>query len=127
MVGLTLPLPIFNQNRAQVEIEQVSFSNLNTDITVFRNQISGQIEVQKKMIRTYESLFQNNLVQGKNNSDDLSQILSSFEEGWIDLSVMLNSVQIYHGFIQSYNEQLLNYYQAIFNLEALVGKRLIKL
>jgi hypothetical protein len=126
-LALSMPIPLLNQNNPQIEKQQIEFSRYQIESDIYRNQLTGQVKAKQQMILAYESALQNISEQTKNKLADLDQIITSYQEGWISLSDMLNAIKIYYDFIQDYNNQLINYYLVIFQLESLIDKRFIKL
>lgn len=127
VIGMSLPLPLLNQNKPQVEKRRLEFSRFQIESEIYRKQLNRRIKAKQQIILAYESALRNISAQTKDKFTDLDQISTSYEEGWISLSDMLNAIKIYYDFIHDYNNQLINYYDAIFQLESFIGQRFIKL
>lgn len=126
-IGLSLPLPVLNQNRAQISRQRNELLKYETEYDLVRSRIKGQIKARKNIVLAIESTVADMAAFRAGTRTDLEQISISYREGWLNLNEMLNSIKVYYDFIQAYNQQLLRYYQAIFFLEALTGQELLSL
>lgn len=127
VLSLSVPLPLLNQNRAQVFRQRSELARSITEYDLIRARIRGQINAQKQAVLSIESTLSNHVAEKQGDFSNLDQISLSYKEGWLSLNDMLNSIKVYYDYIQSYNQQLLKYYQSIFVLEALTGQDLISL
>ena len=87
-----------------------------------KNEISNLV----KTILETRQLLKHLELDMMTEAETLEQVLVSYREGWISLSEFLNTIEIYHNFIQSHAEQLTKYSRAIFKWEMLTGKSLIQ-
>jgi len=123
--GLSLPIPILNTNRAQVNKFQIELELFDNELLLYRLELNSQIKTKLNMINTYLMALQKNSSQFKSIEDVMENIVFSYQQGSLSLIDVLNSTQIYTEGIQNYYEQLIAYYRSIFEFEAVIGKTLI--
>ncbi|MFC2083704.1 TolC family protein [Bacteroidota bacterium] len=121
----SLPLPLLNQNKPQLQKRQIEFDSFKKNFKQFRNHILRKVSVLSNTIKANEYAIEKLYKNEMNGIEQLEQIISSYKEGWISLNELLNSIEIYFEFIQTSNEQLINYYRSAFKLEAIIGKSLV--
>jgi hypothetical protein len=59
------------------------------------------------------------------NKDMMGSIQTSYQEGWMTLTEMLNAIELHADGIQAFYKQLTDYYRSLFQLEAIIGKTLV--
>jgi hypothetical protein len=55
----------------------------------------------------------------------MESIQTSYQEGWMTLTEMLNAIELQTDGIQAFYKQLTDYYRSLFQLEAIIGKILV--
>jgi outer membrane protein TolC len=125
VIEFSMPLPLLNFNRPQIEKKQMDLAAQETDLQIYRQQLAGEIKVRRQLIFNYQELLKKMSDRYPGEDNDLQQITNAYREGWISLTEMLNAVQIYYQFVTSYHQQLIHYYRTVFQLEAITGKELV--
>jgi outer membrane protein TolC len=124
-IGFSMPLPLLNQNRPQIEKKRFEIAALETDFLQYRQQVTGQINVQQRHIYKYQTILEKMAPRVAAHDESLQQITVAYQEGWISLNEMLNAINIYHDFVTCYNQQLVQYFQTVFQLEAITGRKMV--
>ena len=127
VLGLSLPLPLLNKNGSQIQKEQIELTLLNAESDIYKKRVLGLLDAKLQTIEEYTSFFAENEQQLKAVDTVVENLTFSYREGWITLGDLLDGIQIYSESIESYYEQLSNYYSTIFQLEVLVAQDLLSL
>ncbi len=124
VIGLSLPLPLVNVNRASIRQAQAELTttSIEYDLTVIelKNRIkesSALVQDAQVLLDDYSALFQTN--------EMMSNLVFSFQEGWITLTDFFSGIEVYADAIESYYAHLQHYYEHIFQLEAVTGQELV--
>jgi outer membrane protein TolC len=125
VIGMSMPLPLLNLNRPQVEKKRIDLSSQQTDLQMYRKQLAGEIKINRQLIFNYQVLLKKMTERYAEEGNNLQQIISAYREGWISLTEMINAVQIYYQFVTSYHQQLVQYYRTVFQLEAITGQKYV--
>lgn len=125
VLGVSVPVPLLNQNGALKELKQIEYEIHEKEFEQYKAHLAGEVNTLIQSIEAYQNSLRKYFSDENKLSKGLDQITVSYTEGWISLSDMLNAVEIYFGYIESVNEQLINYYKAVFTLESISGKSLI--
>ena len=125
--GVTVPLPLFNFNRAQVQEQQVQLNLLKTETDLYQRQARSSVQNLLKNIEQDAKWLRQMSQKFDPESDPLEKLMFSYSEGWISLAELLNFMQIYVDSMEEFYDRFIQYYQNIFNLEALLNKQLITL
>ena len=123
IVGLSLPLPLFNRNqggvaRASAQVEQQRHE-LNRAVLAVGREVQEAyqaLDTQTQKVRAMEQSY----VPSARNARDIAQ--QSYRLGALDLIGLLDSERVYRDTVRSYNQALFDYKAAISQLEAAVGK-----
>ncbi len=124
LAGISIPLPVFNRNQPAIQKKQVELKIANSKLKQYQQILRGQIET---LVSTCHSLEMSLKMAERhfNKKDMIESILISYQEGWMSLTEMLNVIQIKTDGIQAFYKQLVNYYQSLFQLEAITGQTLV--
>ena len=125
--GVTVPLPLFNFNRAQVQEQQVQLGLMKTETDLYQRQARSSVQNLLKNIEQDAKWLRQMSQKFDPESDPLEKLMFSYSEGWISLAELLNFMQIYVDSMEEFYDRFIQYYQNIFNLEALLNKQLITL
>lgn len=124
IVGLSLPIPLLNWNKPQVEKQQNRYRQMQTKSTLYRKEIENKFDHLNSAIAKQSELL-------KKNRDKLftknmiKELVVAYREGHMTLSDFLNAVLIYRTSSRQYFDQLTLYYRNIFQMELLTGKQLV--
>ena len=125
VAGISIPLPLLNQNRAVIQKQQISLEIANSELEQYQQILQGQI---KTLVSTSQNLgtsLEMTKIHFSKNQDMMESIQTSYQEGWMTLTEMLNAVELQADGIQAFYKQLTDYYRSIFQLEAIIGKTLV--
>jgi outer membrane protein TolC len=124
ILGLSLPLPLLNWNKPQVETQKINLQRQLSQSTIYKHGIENNfdylissIEARSKMLKKIQLRVLN-----KNMAEE---ILVAYQEGHMPLSDFLNAILIYRSSTKQYFEQLSTYYRNVFDLELLSGEQLV--
>ena len=125
VAGISIPLPILNRNRALVQKQQIELEITVREFERYGQNMRGQIAT---LVLAVQNLGAS-LAMMETNFDEapdmIASALVSYQEGWMSLIELLNAIQIHDNGIQQYFSQLTDYYQSLFELEALTGQALV--
>jgi cobalt-zinc-cadmium efflux system outer membrane protein len=124
VVGLSIPLPLLNWNRAQIEKQKIKHHIQANETTTYKQKLHDEIKNLISSISAKSELLQKNNY-GLLNNKIVEDMLAAYREGELSLSEFLNAIQIYRTGSRQYFEQLTAYYRAVFDLEALSGQPLV--
>jgi hypothetical protein len=123
--GLSLPVPILNINRHQIKKSQVEMGLFENELLLYRLELKSKIDSRLKIINNYLNSLQKNSSRFKTIEQVVENITFSYQQRSVSLTDVLTYAQIYSEGIQNYYVQLTDYYRSIFELEALIGEKLI--
>jgi len=126
VVGLSMPLPLLNTKRPQIRKSERELNLLNLQLDMLKKQRTIKVRTQIKTILEFMSFLQLNSQHIQETQNVMQNLVYSYQEGWIPLGDVLDGVQVLAESVNSYYEQLGQYYENIFQLETLTGKKLIK-
>lgn len=125
VLGLSFPIPLLNQNKAQIERQKLHHRIQLEENAIYKKQLESNFEnLINKVIVNAEWLE-----KSSNEIYNLSLIedfLIAYQEGAISLSELLNTIQLYQDNNKQYLNQMITYYKSIFELEAHSGYQLIE-
>ena len=121
VLGLSLPLPIFNQNGPQIEKQKSEFSIYKNETIMYKQNLQSQISNLIAVIRDKSELFNKHQL----NEINIKNMVAAYREGIWSLPDLLNAIQMVSENKIKYIEQLTSYYQAVFELEAISGQQLV--
>ncbi len=125
IVGVSLPLPLLNFNKPQVEKQQSELILSKNDLFYYNSRLQNQIKTGLMTIEGYSASLKKTTPQFHSTQDLIDKTVFSYKEGQISLTDLLNSIQIYSESVEQYYEQLTNYYRSIFQLEAMIDEQLV--
>jgi outer membrane protein TolC len=123
-LGLSLPIPLLNWNRAKIEEQKIEQSIQSAKMKLYGQQIQLEIDNLIEMIHDSIDLLQEHSIE-QQNFKIVEDLLSMYRENVFSLPEFLNAIQIYRDSSRQYIAQLAIYYQTIFELEALSGQQLV--
>ena len=125
IAGLSLPLPIFNLNQSKINQAQAEADLADYEFDQFKQNLNSQLNSIKENIEKIGKWLEKYDAELKENKQFTSNLISAYDEGWMSLTEFLNAIEIHVGSNELYYDQLSNYYEKIFNLEAITGEELI--
>jgi patatin-like phospholipase/acyl hydrolase len=123
-LGFSLPLPLLNWNRPQIEEQKIQRNIQSVKTTIYRQKIQSQIDNFIETIQGSIELLQVHSIELQNFKivDDL---LSMYRENVFSLPELLNAIQVYRDSSRQYTAHLTIYYRTVFEIEALSGRQLV--
>ena len=125
VVGLSLPLPFFNQNRAKVQQQQLQANILEIQTSRLKTELQNKVTNNLSSLNDLFVLLSDSQTDFKKQDEIIEDLVFSFKEGWIELGDVLEGIRIYSESLNSYYENLALYYKTAFQLEKLTGKKLV--
>jgi len=119
VIGLTLPLPVFNSNRFKVQQSQAELVQTQLSRDLYSAHYENEIRVLYASFEKTVDVFQRYADLFSTDQDMVDDLVYSYEQGWLSVSELLNSLQVYADGLDSYYEHLAHYYETIFQLEKL--------
>jgi len=121
VVGVSLPLPILNQNGPQIEKQKSEYRILENETFIYKQNLQSKISNLIAVIRDKSEL----LNKHQQNENIVGDMIAAYREGIWSLPDLLNAMQMVRENKLQHVEQLTSYYQAIFELEAISGQQLV--
>jgi len=125
VIGLSLPLPVLNQNQRSIEAARSDVRTASIEYDLARQDIENRIREHiitvrraKKLLSEYAEFFR--------SANQIGDLFYSFENGWLSLGDLLSGIRVSADGLQKYTTHLSHYYRAVFQLEALTGHSLIE-
>lgn len=125
VIGLSIPLPILNTNRAAVQRAQARMMSKSIEYDLTRAELVYKIQESTILIRDAQSLL-DEYADMFSSTRVMSDLVFSFKEGWITLTDLLSGIQVYADALESYYTHLAHYYDTIFYMEVLTGEELVQ-
>ena len=125
VIGLSVPLPIFDRNRPKVEQSRIDYESAVVDFEVFQRQLNRNIHRHREAISDYSTYFQTNGQTFDRLDDTMENNIFAFRQGFLTIGDLVNVFMMYQETIDTYYEFLTGYYKTIFTLEALIGESLV--
>lgn len=122
-----MSLPFLNSNRAAVRGLRAQEQIARSEADFTRSRVAIRLKALLQTIPESADILEPVAAGFAAESSVLPDLLLSYEEGFISLSELLNSIQIEVAGSMSYFDQLRGYYAAIFELEAITGHDLVNL
>jgi len=123
--GVSLSIPLFNLNGSEIKRYMAEKKIVEGEIVLLRNQLYSRSKNLVKSILESQLLLEVFSDHVDEDMEVLENLLYSYEEGWISLNDLLNTIQIEVSGFKNYYDHLFNYYSNIFELETIIGKGLI--
>ena len=124
LVGLSFPLPLLSLNRASIRQAHADLTTVSIEYDLAKAELMNRIresslliEESQALLDEYGDMFQTSTV--------MNDLVFSFKEGWITLTDLFSSIEVYANAIDSYYTHMLHYYENIFQLEAKTGEELV--
>lgn len=122
--GLSLPMPILSLNRGQVEQMQIERRIEETQRRLYEQELRAEMERLIRLIESRKSVL-GDFHRNKMATDMVENLAAAYKEGALSLAEFLNALQLHRDGSRRYTEQLIAYYEAVFQLEVLNGQQLI--
>ena len=126
VAGVSLDLPLFNRNGAITRQYEAESKIAAHETRLYRNQVAGQVRALTLSITESQTMLAAVAGHFEEDLEALNNLLYSYEEGWLTLNELLNAIQIETTGLGDYYDQLIRYYQNLFELEALTGTSLVR-
>ncbi|MCB2200993.1 hypothetical protein KQI63_16470 [bacterium] len=126
VAGLSFQLPVLNQNKAAVQGFEAERNRVEIETRRTTRRLSLEAEglVQSALeLRDQLAPIADQFGMG---GEHLERLVTSYEEGWMGLTELLNAIQIETTGLSDYHSMLVSYYDTLFRLEALSGKTLVR-
>lgn len=123
-VGISIPLPMLNLNRGAVAEEQVKHRLMKSELSLYETELHNRLKILERQIQRSGSALKSNWSEmgiGRLQED----LFSAYQEGYISLAEFLAAIQQHSEARRSYQEQLTNYYAALFEYETLTSQQLV--
>jgi len=124
VLGISLPLPLLNWNGSQIEKQKIERLMYATETSLYKQNLQSEIENLTMNIHAKAELFQKHKYVSKKEKI-VENLEVAYSEGTLSLTDFLNALQLYREGSRNYVDQLIAYYQAVFELEALSGQQLV--
>jgi outer membrane protein TolC len=125
VVGISIPLPLSSQNRLAVQEQRIELENATAELERYQQILQGQVKMLLPTIQALGASLEMAETQLSKNKDMMGSIQTSYQEGWMTLTEMLNAIELHADGIQAFYKQLTDYYRSLFQLEAIIGKTLV--
>lgn len=125
VAGVSLSLPLFNRNSATARKYRIESEIAQSRMRLYGSQATGQVRALTESIRGARLALASASPHFDNGSEDISSLLYSYEEGWLTLNELLNAMQIEVTGSKGYYDQLIQFYQNLFQLETITGESLV--
>lgn len=126
VIGISLALPLLNSNRAAVNSLRAQELIAQSEADIDRNRMVLRLESILQSISNLEKTLEPASEVFSGGTKVISDLVMTYEEGFITLGELLNSIQIEIAGSASYYEQLRRYYENLFELEAITGDEIVK-
>ncbi len=113
-IGISLPIPLFNRNQAEIDKRLVEYRQLELQITKAKRQIETDIRQALQNFTTSRKTYETYMSRKKDIEDLRERSEKSFSLGGITVLDFLDTQRIYREFINKYNQALI---QAALNQE----------
>lgn len=123
-VGISMPIPLMNRNRAAVEKHQAEQRIISFEAEKLRMELEAELVALTNSLEKYAGRLES--LEGSVEKDQklIEDLLYSFQQGFSELGDLIDGVQLYSETIDSYYETLAGYYETIFSMESLLGREL---
>jgi cobalt-zinc-cadmium efflux system outer membrane protein len=125
VLGISVPLPVLNQNRPQVEREKLRLRIMKEDLHRYSLQKTQLIRITLDVVKSYWESLGPMALQIHGGEAFLEAASVAFGEGQLSLADSLNAIQIHLQGIREYYQQLTAYYSGLFLLESISGVELV--
>jgi len=125
VAGVTIPLPVFNWNRAQKNKQAQEMGILMAKLRRSEIRLAQLVSTTLDNVKTYAGSLQSMAPSMEHNSSFLKALSVAFEEGQISLSDLLSSLQVFVENNRNYNDLLIEYYRLLFLLESVSGVEIV--
>jgi len=124
VIGISLPLPILNRNKAQIESQKIQYRIQKTETALYEQKLLAEIYNLNTSIQANMNLLKE-YAQDQQGLKLVEDLTLAYREGHLPLTGFLNAIQLYRESSKQYSDHLTTYYQEIFELETLYGQQLV--
>lgn len=103
-LGVSLPIPIFNRNQAEIAKRSVEYKQLELQITKMKRQIEGDIRQALQNYLTARKVYDTYMNTKKDLEDLRERSEKSFSLGGITVLDFLDTQKTYREFMNKYNQ-----------------------
>lgn len=125
VAGVSLNFPLFNTNKAASKKYSIESNITAHETNLYKSHLSSKIKATVESIQESQGMLRPVASHFEEDLEALNNLLYSYEEGWMNLSELLNAIQIETGGLKDYYNQLTRYYQNLFELETISGVLLV--
>lgn len=125
VIGLSIPLPVLSLNRASIQRAQAELASTSIEYDLTKSEMMNHLQESVQLVQESQLLLADYATQFE-TTDVMDNLVFSFKEGWLSLTELFSSIEVYASAIESYYAHVLHYYENIFQLEALTGQELVQ-
>lgn len=125
VAGVSLSLPVFNRNGATARRYQIESKIAQSRLRLYNSRATGQVRALTELIKEARQALASASPHFEEDSQDINSLLYSYEEGWLTLNELLTAIQIEVTGSKGYYDQLIQFYQNLFQLETITGESLV--
>jgi outer membrane protein TolC len=126
-VGLSLPLPVLNLNKSQIQQKQVERNIISLEYDLYKSFVERNLEAKFVSAQELADFLRENDEQFRTADKLVADLVFSFQEGWLELGDVLDGIQVYSESLSNYYQQLSDYYENIFDIEVMIANEIINL
>lgn len=123
-LGISLPLPVLNFNGPQIEKQKIKERVQKIENHILKQSLNSDAKILTRNINTTMNLLSKN-DEKMFSLSIVENYRTAYTEGTVSLSEFLNAVNISIESFKHYYDMIVDYYETVFELEALTGKQLI--
>ena len=127
VVGLSIPLPLLNQNKPQIQQKQIERTIVSLEYDLYKSFIEKNIRTKLLSAQELSAFLSDNEEQFRAADKLVADLVYSFQEGRLQLVDILAGIQVYSESLSNYYEQLYDYYSTLFEIEIMIAEELINL
>ena len=113
-----------NWNGPQIEEQEIKHRIQIEKTAIYKQTLRNEIDNLIFIVENSSVLLHKNN-SGMQNFQIAEDLIAVYRDGGFSLVEFLNAFQLYYHGSRQYTEQLIAYYDAVFELEALVDKQLV--
>ncbi|MBN2001229.1 TolC family protein [candidate division KSB1 bacterium] len=121
IAGISLPVPLLNRNKSQVQQAKIQLSKLDTERSLQLQILAEEVNNRRSFIVSLAEYLENS----EPGETMVTNLIYAYQEGWLSLNELLSGSEVYANAIDQYYEMLMLYYENIFELETIVNLELI--
>lgn len=125
VIGVSVPLPFLNRNAGGVDRVRAEYARARVELDLYRSARVRRIAVLIESVEERMELLERYGKTMEKVDEQIEDLVVSYQEGWMTLIELLEGIEIYAEGIENYFGILGEYFDAIFELEALTERELL--